>query len=76
MSAFSKAELRSQAFIAVSPDCYCASANTTYGVCRNYANNLFLRNTNIAPILIKICNRQAALHAALFNYTPLVISED
>jgi hypothetical protein len=36
-----------------------------YRVCRNYANFLYL-------ILIR-CNRQAAVHSALFNYTPLVI---
>ncbi len=43
-----------------------------YGVCRNYTNFLYL-----IPILLQFriikCNRQAALHSALFNYTPLVI---
>jgi hypothetical protein len=46
-----------------------------YGVCRNYAGFLYM-----IPILRRFklikCNRQAALHSALFNYTPLVISGD
>ncbi len=61
----------------------CTSENTTWrtarpvlynfhGVCRNYADFLCM-----IPILrrfgIMRCNRQAALHSALFNYTPLVI---
>jgi hypothetical protein len=43
-----------------------------YGACRNYTDFL-----NMMPILrqfiIVRCKRQAALHSALFNYTPLVI---
>ncbi len=34
---------------------------------------LFLLDTNIMLIRIIRCNRQAALHSALLNYTPLVI---
>ncbi len=43
-----------------------------YGACRNYADF-----PNMMPILRRFrivrCKRQAALHSALFNYTPLVI---
>jgi hypothetical protein len=43
-----------------------------YGACRTYANFFYLK-----PILRQFriirCKRQAALHSALFNYTPLVI---
>jgi hypothetical protein len=43
-----------------------------FGVCRDYADFLYL-----LPILRQFriirCNRQAALHSALFNYTPLVL---
>jgi hypothetical protein len=34
---------------------------------------LFLLDTNITPIQKNKMQRQAALHSALFNYTPLVI---
>jgi hypothetical protein len=33
----------------------------------------YLFDTNITPIQNKKCKWQAALHSALFNYTPLVI---
>jgi hypothetical protein len=43
-----------------------------YGACRTYANFFYL-----IPIFRRFriirCKRQAALHSALFNYTPLVI---
>ncbi len=43
-----------------------------YGACRTYDNFFYL-----IPILRRFriikCKRQAALHSALFNYTPLVV---
>ncbi len=43
-----------------------------YGVCRTYAN-FFCLTLIWRRFRIIRCKRQAALHSALFNYTPLVI---
>ena len=51
---------------------YRAHSTSFHGVCRNYADFLCM-----IPIWRRFgiirCNQQAALHSALFNYTPLVI---
>jgi hypothetical protein len=43
-----------------------------YGACRNYADFLSMM-LMLRRFRIVRCKRQAALHSALFNYTPLVI---
>ncbi len=43
-----------------------------FGACRTYANFFYLM-LNLRWFRIRRYKRQAALHSALFNYTPLII---
>jgi len=52
---------------------HCQPNTRFYGACRNYANFLYLILI-LCRFRITRCNRQADLHSALFNFTPLVIS--
>ncbi len=72
---FFKGKLRSQTFFEVPPDCYCTSVNTTWRTACLMQNlsKLFLLDPILSWFKIVRCNRQAALHSAMFNYTPLVI---
>ena len=72
---FFKGNLRSQTFFEVPPDCYCTSVNTTWHTASLMQNlsQLFLLDPILSRFRIVRCNRQAALHSAMFNYTPLVI---
>jgi hypothetical protein len=62
-------------FFEVPPDCYCTSVNTTWRTASLMQNlcQLFLLDPILRRFRILRCNRQAALHSAMFNYTPLVI---
>jgi hypothetical protein len=74
-----KGKFRSQTFSEVPTDCYCTSANTTWRTASLIQDHAEPMTTffYLMPLLrrfrIKRCKRQAALHSALFNYTPLVI---
>ena len=72
---FFKGKLRSQTFFEVPPDCYCTSVNTTWRTASLMQNlrQLFLLDSILRRFRILRCNRQAAIHSAMFNYTPLVI---
>jgi hypothetical protein len=72
---FFKGKLRSQTFFEVPPDCYCTSVNTTWRTASLMQNlrQLFLLDPILRRFRIVRCNRQAALHSAMANYTPLVI---
>jgi hypothetical protein len=72
---FFKGKLRYQTFFEVSPDCYCTSVNTTWRTASLMQNlrQLFLLDPILRRFRIIRCNRQAALHSAMFNYTLLVI---
>ena len=75
---FFKGKLRSQIFFEVPPDYYCTSLNTTWRTAGTEWSVQNLRQLSLhGPILRRFrivrCNQQAALHSALFNYTPLVI---
>ncbi len=72
---FFKGKSRSQTFFEVPPDCYCSSVNTTWRTASLMQNlrQLFLLDPILRRFRIVRCNRQAALHSAMNNYTPLVI---
>jgi hypothetical protein len=76
---FFKEKSRSQTFFEVPPDCYCTSANTTWPTASliqimQNLRQLFLLDTILRQFrIMQRSKRQAALHSALFNYTPLVI---
>jgi hypothetical protein len=72
---FFKGKLRSQTFFEVPPDCYCTSVNTTWRTASlmQKLRQLFLLDPILRRFRIVRCNRQAALHSAKNNYTPLVI---
>ena len=72
---FFKGKLRSQTFFEVPPDCFCTSVNTTWLTASLMQNlrQLFLLDPILCRFRIVRCNRQAALHSAMNNYTPLVI---
>jgi hypothetical protein len=75
---FFKGKLRSQTFFEVPPDCYRTSVNTTWRTASLMQNlrQLFLLDPILRRFRIVRCNRQAALHSAMFYYTPLVIGGD
>ena len=72
---FFKGKLRSQTFFEVPPDCFCTSVNTTWLTASLMQNlrQLFLLDPILRRFRIVRCNRQAALHSAMNNYTPLVL---
>ncbi len=79
---FFKGKLRSQTCFEVLPDCYCTSINTTWRTASQIQDPAEPKQCThtcfyFIPILRRFriirINRQAALHSALFNYTPLVI---
>jgi hypothetical protein len=72
---FFKGKLRSQTFFEVPPECYCTSVNTTWHTASLMQNlrQLFLLDPILRRFRILRCNRKAALHSAMFNYTTLVI---
>ena len=75
---FFKGKLRSQTFFEVPPDCYCTSVNTTWctaSLIQDPADsaNFFYLVPILGQFRIVRGNRQAAIHSALFNYTPFVI---
>jgi hypothetical protein len=72
---FFKGKLRSQTFFEVPPHCFCTSVNTTWLTASLMQNlrQLFLLDPILRRFRIVRCNRQAALHSAMNNYTPLVI---
>jgi hypothetical protein len=72
---FFKGKLRSQTVFEVPPDCFCTSENTTWRTASLMQNlrQLFLLDPILRRFRIVRCNRQAALHSAMNNYTPLVI---
>jgi hypothetical protein len=76
---FLKGKLKSQTFFEVPTDFYCTSANTTWrtaSLIQDHAEPtpaFFYLIPTLRRFRILRCKRQAALHSALFNYTPLVI---
>jgi hypothetical protein len=76
---FFKEKWRPQTFFEVPLDCYCTSVNTIWHTASLIQDHAELAPTffYLIPILRRFriirCNRQAALHSAMFNYTPLVI---
>jgi hypothetical protein len=65
----------SQTFFEVPPDCYCTLVNTAWHTASLMQNlrQLFLLDQILSRFRIVRCNRQAAVHSAMNNYTPLVI---
>ena len=72
---FFKGKLRSQTFFEVPQDCFCTSVNITWRTASLMQNlrQLFLLDPILRRFRIVRCNRQAALHSAMNNYTPLAI---